>query len=177
MKGRTTKEEDLEIVARCLRRVRLVIGCLFGVSLLATAGAAWLWQAGLFGKGQASHLFGAVLVGSLLVIGAKLGLLVRRRAAVEESVVYQLLRDQPSRVLWTFPTALPTSLLGIEIEAEQIIILCTDDARIERIRGVRKKDVPSVVTAVRRLAPRAYYGLTEANRRRYKKATGFDVSS
>ena len=175
MKGRTTKEEDLEIVARCLRRARLVVACLFGVSLLATAAAAWLWQAGLFGKGQGSQLFGAVLVGSLLVIGAKLGLLLRRRAAIEESAVYELLRNQSGRVLWTFPTALRTNFLGIDIEAEQIIILCTDDARIERIRGVRKKDVPSVLTAVRRLTPDAYHGLTEANRRRYKKATGFDV--
>ena len=75
MKERTTKEQDLEIVARCLRRARLVVACLFGVSLLATAAAAWLWQAGLFGKGQGSQLFGAALVGSLLVIGAKLGLL------------------------------------------------------------------------------------------------------
>jgi hypothetical protein len=130
---------------------------------------------GPFGKGQGSHLFGAVAVGSLLVIGTKLGLLLYRRAAIEESAAYQILRDQPGRVLWTFPTALRTKLLGIDIEAEQIIILCTDDARIERIRGVRKKEAPSVVTAVRRLTPDAYHGLTEANRRRYKKATGFDV--
>ena len=175
MKRRTTKEEDLEIVARCLRRARLVVACLFGVSLLATAGAAWLWQAGLFGKGQGSQLFGAVVVGSLLVIGAKLGLIYRRRAAIEESAAYQLLRDQPGRVLWTFPTVLKTNLVGIDIEAEQIIILCTYDAKIERIRGLRKQDVTSVLTAVRRLTPDAYHGLTEANRRRYKKATGFDV--
>jgi hypothetical protein len=142
---------------------------------LATAVAAWLWQAGLFGRDQGSHLFGAVLVGSLLVIGAKLGFLLRRRAAIEESAAYQLLRNNPNRVLWTFHTALKTNLVGIDIEAEQIIILCTDDARIERIRGVRKKDLPSVLTAVRRLTPGAYQGLNEANRRRYKKATGFDV--
>ena len=103
MKGRTTKEEDLEIVARCLRRARLVVACLFGVSLLATAAAAWLWQAGLFGKGQGSQLFGAVLVGSLLVIGAKLGLLLRRRAAVEESAVYELLRNNLVGCFGRFP--------------------------------------------------------------------------
>lgn len=176
MTGRTSsKEEDLETVARCLRRARLTIASLFCVSLLATASAGWLWQAGLFGRGQGSQLFGAVVVGSLLVIAAKLGLLLRRRTAVAASAVYQLLRGQPGRVLWTFPTVLRTNLLGIDIEAEQIIILCTDDAKIERIRGVRKKDLTSVVAAVRRLTPAAYHGLTEANRRRYKKATGFDV--
>jgi hypothetical protein len=175
MNGSITKEDDLQIVARCLRRARLVIACLFGVFLLAVAGATWLWQAGLFGKGQGSHLFGAVVVGSLVVIGTKLGLLLHRRAAIEESAVYRLLRDQPGRVLWTFPTTLQTKLIGIDIDAEQIIILCTDDARIERVRGVRKKDVPSVMAAVRRLTPNAYHGLTETNRRRYKKATGFDV--
>jgi hypothetical protein len=171
----TREAEDLEIIARCLRRARLIAGGLFAVSLLATAAAAWLWQAGLFGKGQESQLFGAVMVGSLLVIDAKLGILFGRRAAIEASSVYRLLQNHPGQVLWTFPTVLRTSVLGTDIEAEHIIIVCTGDARIERIRGVRKKDLPSVLPAVRRLTPQAYYGLNENNRRRYKMATGFDV--
>lgn len=175
MKERSTKEDELEIIARCLRRARSIVAGFFGLSLLAAIGTAWFWQAGLFGKGQGSHVFGAVAVGSLLVIAVKLGLLLYRRAAIEDSEVYQLLRDQPGRVLWTFPAALRTKLPGFDCEAEQIIILCADDARIERIRGVRKTDVPRVMTAIRRLTPNAYHGLTDANRRRYKKATGFDV--
>ncbi|TAJ38140.1 MAG: hypothetical protein EPO55_16660 [Reyranella sp.] len=175
MKTRDVREEDLAIVAGCLRRARLMIASLFGGALLAITGAAWLWNAGLLGAGQGGRLFGAVLVGSLLVIAVKLGLLLQRRSAIEESAVFRLLRDQPGRVLWTFPTALRTNVLGIDIEAEQLIILCTDDARIERVRGVRKSDVQKVAAAVRRLTPGAYYGLTDANRRRFQKTTGFVV--
>ena len=153
----------------------MLAASLLALSVAATGFLAWLWHAGHLGKGQAGQLLGAVLVGSMLVVVAKLALQFSRRAAIEEASAYRLLRDQPGRIVWVFPTVLRANLFGSEVAAEHIVILCTDDAKIERIRGVRSRDVDEVVATIRQRVPKAYFGLTEANRARYKALTGFDV--
>lgn len=169
------REDDLALVAKCLRRARAVVGGLVAAALASAVVTAWVWAAGYFGAQPAGHFFGAVLCASLLLVAYKGALLFQARAAIGSSTVYRLLRDQPRRVLWVFPTALRTTILGATIEAEQIIVLCTEDGKIERIRGVAKKDLKEVMAAVRRLLPQAYFGLTDKNRRRYQQATGFLV--
>jgi len=170
------RKDDLALVASTLRRARFVQAALAGVALAATV--MWFviwWEVGRQRPDPWTGVLTLVSCGVCGWLAARFIAQFRLRLPVETSGVYALLRDRPERVRWMFPKTAYLRLGTFRMGIERVMLVLTDDGTVHEIHGIRNESLADMERALRRLAPRADYGLSEKNRRRYQQATGLIV--
>jgi hypothetical protein len=170
-----SKDEDLAIIARAMRRARATQGALAILALLSAALWFMLWQNHALGTSPGTDLFSLALSAGSGCLAARFIAFYRRRLPIETSAAYRLLKDEPERVIWLFPQAVHLNIGPLRPAVEQVFIMLTGDGRAEKIHGVWSGSSAAVEGALRRLVPRARYGWSEKNRKFYQKHTGLLV--
>ncbi|MDP1753785.1 MAG: hypothetical protein Q8L22_30415 [Reyranella sp.] len=170
-----SKKDDLALVASALRRARAIQASLAALALAATAFWFFLWQAGRLGAEPAASLLTLLVCGATGWLAARFIALFRARLQIETSVVYETLKNFPGRIQWMFPKSVYLRVGAMQLEAERIIFVLTEDGQALRIYGITKTSSPAMEAALRRLAPRADFGWSEKSQKRYQQTVGLIV--
>jgi len=170
------RKDDLDLVAATMRRARRVQGVLAVVAFAATT--LWFvlwWEVGRRRPEPWLAPLMLLLCAACGLISAWFVAQFRLRLPVETAPAYALLRDEPGSVRWMFPRTTYLRLGSFRIGIERVMLVLTDRGTAHEIHGIRNEALGQFEKAVRRLAPRADYGLSEKNRKRYEAETGVIV--
>ena len=158
------EDNNLEIIGDCLRRIRnassyFAIGCLTGTLIFAVVG--------LNQKRPSSSTVG---IGSAFAISTLIaGCFAIKYSRITSSEIYRTIKDSPENIVWVYPVGLNHKVNGIKASTENIVNIHLDNGRCLQLRSIPTQDVELVLSAIKKQAPTAVYGYSEAVKLKYMK--------
>lgn len=154
---------DLEVVVACLRRARRAV---LGVTL-STVAITLVFGASVYYREGASE--SVVALGTAVLVGAVLSLLfLLKKARVESSTIYRLLKKSPEKIVWVYDVATRKRLRRKEHPELRTVRFHLKNGRYCHLRGVQPDEIDNVMAAIKACAPEARIGYSEELDKQYR---------
>ena len=79
------------------------------------------------------------------------------------------IKDSPENIVWVYPVGLNHKVNGIKASTENIVNIHLDNGRCLQLCSIPTQDVELVLSAIKKQAPTAVYGYSEAVKLKYMK--------